>query len=588
MIGIKFEEFAKDLEKIEKTGSQNDMAEILAALFKKSGLQEIDKVCYMLLGRIAPEYENIVPGLSEKTVQSAISLAGNISKSEVERKTRDIGDMGEVAVRMVKPRTNPFKDYFDVNEELSVSDVFEGFRKIAASGGMGSKEIKTKTLASMLIEADEKGKKYIARLATGAMRLGAGDMTLLNALSVSFFGSKEKKTELEHAYNISSDIGLVARVLKESGLEGIKNIKITLFRPIKAMLAQRVSSFEEICQKIKSHYISAEEKFDGERIQAHKSGGDVKLFSRRLTDVTRQFPDLTESIKKYVEAEEAILDGEVMVYDFENNVFGSFQTLMQRRRKYKVDEYQKTIPVRYILFDILYADGKSYLHKSYPERRNKLEKTVDESKHITLAHRKISSSLEDIDEFFYECLKNNLEGIVCKSCAKDSFYHAGGRDYSWIKWKKEYISKLRDTLDLVILGAYSGRGRRSGTYGAVLCSAYNPDEDIFQTVCKLGTGFSDEEITEMPQKLADTRVDVKPARAVVSREIWPDFWFAPQYVVEVLGSEITRSPVHTCNWDSTKKQGLALRFPRFIRWRSEKSPEEATTTDEILQMYRGI
>lgn len=150
------------------------------------------------------------------------------------------------------------------------------------------------------------------------------------------------------------------------------------------------------------------------------------------------------------------------------------------------------------------------------------------------------------------------------------------------------MSKLRDTLDLVILGAYSGRGRRSGTYGAVLCSAYNPDDDIFQTVCKLGTGFSDEEITKMPQKLTDMRVDLKPARAIVSREIWPDFWFIPKYVVEVLGSEITKSPVHTCNWNSTKKQGLALRFPRFIRWRSEKSPEEATTTGEIQEMYKGI
>lgn len=588
MIKIKFEELANDLEELEKTGSQNEMAEILAAVFKKSESQEIDKICYLLLGRIAPEYEDIVPGLSEKTVQSAISLASGASKSEVERKTRDMGDTGEVAIQMIKTKTNPFKDYFDYNGELSVSDVFEGFRKIAGTGGKGSKEVKTKILASMLIEAGEKGKKYIARLATGAMRLGAGDMTLLNALSVSFFGSKEKKAELEHAYNISSDIGLVARVLKESGLKGVKNIKITLFQPIKAMLAQRVSEFGEIRQKIRSNDISAEEKFDGERIQAHKSGDDIKLFSRRLTDVTGQFPDLTENIKKYVEAEKAILDGEVMAYDFENNVFGSFQELMQRRRKYKVAEYQKTIPVRYILFDILYADGKSYLHKNYPERRKKLEKTVNESKYITLASRKVSSSLDDIDEFFQECLKKNLEGIVCKSCAKDSFYHAGGRNYSWIKWKKEYMSKLRDTLDLVILGAYSGRGRRSGTYGAVLCSAYNPDDDIFQTVCKLGTGFSDEEITKMPQKLTDMRVDLKPARAIVSREIWPDFWFIPKYVVEVLGSEITKSPVHTCNWNSTKKQGLALRFPRFIRWRSEKSPEEATTTGEIQEMYKGI
>jgi DNA ligase-1 len=190
-----------------------------------------------------------------------------------------------------------------------------------------------------------------------------------------------------------------------------------------------------------------------------------------------------------------------MAYDFENDIFGSFQELMQRRRKYKVAEYQKAIPVRYMLFDILYGDGKSYLHKSYPERHEKLETTVEKSKYITLAGRKVSSNLDDIDEFFEKCLNKNLEGIVCKSCAEDSFYRAGGRDWTWIKWKKEYMSKLSDTLDLVILGAYSGRGRRSGTYGAILCAAYNSDDDTFQTVCKLGTGFSDAELKKMPQTL---------------------------------------------------------------------------------------
>lgn len=588
MIKIKFEEFAKNLEMLEKTSSQNEMVDILAAIFKKSGAHEIDEICYLLMGRIAPGYEDIVLGLSEKTVQSAISLASSTPKSEVEERTRNIGDIGQVAARMIKNGPNPFKDYFDYKGELSVKDVFEGFRKIALTRGKGSQEIKIRTLASMLIEACEIGKKYIARFAEGTMRLGAGDMTILNALSVSFFGSKKKKPELEHAYNISSDIGFVAKILKESGLKGVKNIKITINRPIKAMLAQRVSKFEEIRHKIKSHDISAEEKFDGERIHAHKAHDNVKLFSRRLTDVTKQFPDLVDNIKKYVKIEKTILDGEVMAYDFENDIFGPFQELMQRRRKYNVVEYQKTIPVRYMLFDILYADGKSYLHKSYPERREKLETTIEKSKHITLAHRKVSSSLDDIDEFFQECLNKNLEGIVCKSCAEDSFYHAGGRDWTWIKWKKEYMSKLSDTLDLVILGAYSGRGRRSGTYGAVLCAAYNSDDDTFQTVCKLGTGFSDDELEKMPQKLLDARVNRKPARAIVSREIEPDFWFNPKYVVEVLGSEITKSPVHTCNWNSTEKQGLALRFPRFIKWRAEKSLEQATTTDEILQMYKGI
>jgi DNA ligase-1 len=563
------------------------MVELLASIFQDLSEDEIGEVCYLVLGKIGPGYEDVNLGLSEKTVQSAISLASGYDKAQVEEETRNLGDIGEVASKLIKDTENKFKVFSKYQKEPSVNDIYKGFRKIALASGKGSQKVKTKTLASMLADADDMGRKYIARYANGKMRLGIGDMTILNALSVLFFGSKEKKKELEHAYNISSDIGLIARVLRSNGLKGVKEIKISLNRPIKAMLAQRVSEFEEIREKIKSQDIAAEEKFDGERIQAHKNGENVKLFSRRLTDITRQFPDLVENVQKYVKVENAILDGEVMAYDFENELFGSFQILMQRRRKYGIKEYRKKIPVRYMLFDVLYVDGESVMHKSYPQRREKLESIVEGSKYIALANRKVSSELDDIDDFFQECINKNLEGIVCKSCADDSYYKAGGREWTWIKWKKEYISELSDTLDLVIIGAFSGRGRRSGTYGALLCAAYNSDEDTFQTVCKLGTGFSDEQLSNLPKKLEDVKVDKRPARAAVAKEMKPDFWFTPKYVLEILGSEITKSPVHTCNWKDEEKQGLALRFPRFIRWREEKSPEQATSSKEILQMYKG-
>jgi len=563
------------------------MVEILASIFQDLGDDEIGEVCYLVLGKIGPGYEDVNLGLSEKTVQSSISLASGYDKARVEEETRNLGDIGEVASKLLKDTENKFKVFSKYQKESSVNDIYKGFRKIALASGKGSQKVKTKTLASMLADADDNGRKYIARYANGKMRLGIGDMTILNALSVSFLGSKEKKKELEHAYNISSDIGLIAQVLRSKGLEGVKKIKISLNRPIKAMLAQRVSEFQEIREKIKSQDIAAEEKFDGERIQAHKNGENVKLFSRRLTDITRQFPDLVENVQKYVKVENAILDGEVMAYDFENELFGSFQILMQRRRKYGIKEYRKKIPVRYMLFDVLYVDGESFMHESYPQRREKLESIVEGSKYIALANRKVSSELDDIDDFFQECITKNLEGIVCKSCADDSYYKAGGREWTWIKWKKEYISELSDTLDLIVIGAFSGRGRRSGTYGALLCAAYNYDEDIFQTVCKLGTGFSDEQLRNLPKKLEDVKVDKRPARVAVAKEMKPDFWFTPKYVLEILGSELTKSPVHTCNWNVEEKQGLALRFPRFIRWREEKSPEQATSSKEILQMYKG-
>jgi DNA ligase-1 len=584
---IKFETFTKTLEKLENTSSQNEMVEILSSTFKELGEEEIGEVCYLVLGQIGPGYEDVNLGLSEKTVQLAISIASGYDKAKVGEETRNLGDIGEVASKMMKDSEKRIKRFFEFQREPSVDDIYNGFRKIALASGKGSQKVKTKTLVSMLLDADDMGRIYIARFANGKMRLGIGDMTILNALSVSFFGSKEKKKELEHAYNISSDIGMVARVLRSKGLEGVRGIEISLYRPIKAMLAQRVSSFQDIRDKIKSHDIAAEEKFDGERIQAHKDGKNIKLFSRRLTDITRQFPDLIESVAKYVKVEKAILDGEVMAYDFENDRFGSFQALMQRRRKYKVKEYRKKIPVRYMLFDVLYVDGQSFMNKSYPERREKLEKIIEGSRYIALANRRVSSDLDEIDDFFQECVSKNLEGIVCKSCAEDSYYKAGGREWTWIKWKKEYIEELSDTLDLVVTGAFAGRGRRSGTYGALLCAAYNADKDVFQTVCKLGTGFSDEQLSNLPKKLEDAKVDKNPARVIVAKEMKPDFWFTPKYVVEVLGSEITKSPVHTCNWSETEKQGLALRFPRFERWREDKSPEQATSSEEILQMYKG-
>ena len=586
MIKIKFETFTKTLKKLENTSSQNEMVETLAKTFKNLGEDEIGEVCYLVLGKIGPGYEDVNLGLSEKTVQSAISIASGYTKAKVIEETRSLGDIGEVAGKMLKDSQKKFKKLMDYKEP-SVNDIYNGFRKIAFTSGKGSQKVKTETLASMLLDTDYMGRKYIARYANGKMRLGIGDMTILNALSVSFFGSKEKKKELEHAYNISSDIGLIARILHSKGLPGVKEIKISLNRPIMAMLAQRVSKFREIREKIESQDISAEEKFDGERIQAHKNGKSIKLFSRRLTDVTRQFPDLIEHIEKYVKVENAILDGEVMAYDFKNDIFDSFQILMQRRRKYRIKKYREKVPVRYMLFDILYVGGKSFMDKSYPQRREKLETIVEGSKYIALANRRVSSDLDEIDDFFQECINKNLEGIVCKSCAKDSYYKAGGREWSWIKWKKEYLSELSDTLDLVIIGAFAGRGRRSGTYGALLCAAYNSDEDMFQTVCKLGTGFSDEQLTRLPQKLEDAKVKQSPARVTVTKEMNPDFWFAPKYVAEVLGSEITKSPVHTCNWNETEKQGLALRFPRFIRWREEKFPEQATSSKEILEMYKG-
>lgn len=580
---MKFKKLAETFQKIEEETSQNKMIKTLARALKKMGEDEISTACYFAVGQVYPGYEDTTLGMGGKNTQASIALASGKPQKKVSEEMKKTGDLGTVAAKLVRARKNKFKKYFQAKNCLTIKDVERGLKKIGNASGQGSEETKKKTLAGMLVEATKTGRKYIARLATGTMRLGMGDMTLLDAISTAFFGDKTKRPELERAYNVSSDIGHLAHILKKSGMKGVKRIRISLNRPIKPMLAQRVDEITDIKDKAGSEKIAAEEKYDGQRIQAHKNGDKVRLFSRRLTDVTDQYPEIIENVRKHVKAEKAVLDGEAVAYDFNKKRYYEFQKIMSRRRKYDVEEYRKKFPVKYMVFDILYADGHSLMRKPYPKRRKKLEEIIGNYKYIALTGREVSSDLNDIIEFFEDCLDRNLEGIVCKSTSKTSYYRAGAREWSWIKWKKEYSSELSDTFDLVVVGAFAGQGARTGTYGAILCAAYNKDEDEFETLCKIGSGFTDKQLEELPKKMKEYASDEKPAR--VKATVNPDQWFKPGLVVEAIGSEITKSPTHTAA--RKKGKGLALRFPRFKKWREDKKPGQATTIKEIKRMYEN-
>nr|WP_303714046.1 ATP-dependent DNA ligase [Methanoculleus marisnigri] len=574
---MKFATLTACFERLEATSSRNEMTTLLARLLAAASPDEIGTVCYFVLGEIGPGYSDVNLGIGDRTTAAAIALAAGTDPAPVEAAARELGDYGDVAFRLIAaPATGP----------LPVADVHRGLVEIAGASGPGSVEAKKNALAALLIAATPPERRYLSRLAAGEMRLGVGEMTLLDALAEAFLGSKAERPALEHAYNISSDIGHVARTLVEEGLPGVQAIAVTLHRPIRPMLTQRVARISEILERIGSPVIAVEEKYDGERIQAHKDGDDVTLFSRRLTDVTGQYPDIVRHVRRCVMADTAILDGEAVAFDDETGTYRPFQTLMRRRRKHRVEEVADEVPATYRVFDLLYADGESYLCRSYPDRRARLEEILVGDEHISPAGRIVTGDADGITAFYLSCIERGLEGIVCKSCAEDSFYRAGAREWQWIKWKSDYAPGISDTLDLVVVGASAGRGKRAGTYGSVLCAAYNREEDLFQTVCGMGTGFSDVDLSDLPRRLAGARVDRQPARAMVNPQAAPDFWFAPRYVVEVLGLEITESPVHTCNWDPERRRGLALRFPRFVRWRDEKGPEEATTTAEIAAIFR--
>ncbi|MDD1674054.1 MAG: ATP-dependent DNA ligase [Methanomicrobiales archaeon] len=582
---MKFSTLIQYFEKLQATNSSNKMTAILADLLKIVDPEEIDSVCYFTLGRIGPDYSDVLLGLGENLVRSSIALAAGVDEEKLE-KMKEVGDSGDLAVKADGPVQKKFENVFSFRDGLTVDDVKRGLSAIASASGSRSQETKVKILAAMIAGSTLPERRYLVRLATGQMRLGVGDMTLLDALAQAFLGSKRERGVLEHAYNINSDIGQVAKMLRTKGISGVRNTIIALNRPIRPMLAQRVRAITEILEKMPNTDIAAEEKFDGERIQAHKDGTSVRLFSRRLTDITAQFPDVVEQVREQVRASRVIIDGEAVAFDRDRDVYVPFQELMHRRRKYHVAEYVHRLPVHYMVFDLLWQDGKSFLESSYPDRRAALEGVIENGPLLAVTDRVVTRDITVIQGFFEACIRRGLEGVVCKSCARDSVYRAGSRDWQWIKWKTSYGTRVRDTFDLVIVGAFAGRGSRAGTYGSVLCAAFNPEEGVYQTVCRMGTGFSDEELTGMPARLAAALIATPPPHVMMTRQVQPDFYFSPQYVVEVLAAEITRSPIHTCGWDERLKRGFSLRFPRFVRWRPDKSPDQTTMVAEIIDLYR--
>jgi DNA ligase-1 len=348
------------------------------------------------------------------------------------------------------------------------------------------------------------------------------------------------------------------------------------------MLAERLSSAKEIIEKLKSA-CSAEYKYDGERMQIHKSGDRITVFSRRLEVITDHYPDTVALSRKYLKAKDAIVECEGVAMDLETGELLPFQQLMHRRRKHGVEAAMEKFPISLFFFDIMYADGASYLDVPYSERRAALARVVERSDRTALAPNIVTEDPLEIERFMDEAIQNGCEGLVVKDMS--SPYRAGARAFAWIKLKREYRSELSDTLDLVVVGAFHGRGRRAGTYGAYLLAAYDKDEELFRTTCKVGTGFSDVDLAEIPGKLAPY---VTPhAHPRVQSKMEADVWFVPQVVFEVIASEITLSPIHVAAWGKVKPDaGLALRFPKFTgRIRDDKGPEDATTTAELLEMY---
>lgn len=584
-----FETLAEVFERLEGTSSRLQLTAILADLFRKAGPEDIDKVVYLVQGELWPEWKGEPElGVGEKLLIKALSLALSIPEADVERLYKKLGDLGRAAEQLRASKKAQVAGGLTAfmgrgQRRLTVSEVYSHLAKVAKMVGEGSRDLKIKILVSLIQDASPREAKYIVRLVEGNLRLGVGDATIMDALAVAFGGSEAARAVVERAYNVRTDLGGIARILAAKGLEGIQNMAPEVGVPIRPMLAERLDNAEEILEKTGGRCI-AEYKYDGERAQIHKKGDQVWIFSRRLENITHQYPDVAGMARNQIRAQEAIVEGEIVAIDPESGEMRPFQELMHRKRKHEVEDIAKKYPVVVRLFDALYVDGQDLTGMPLPKRREILERIVEQGPGFSIASYIVTESPEDLDRFFLKALEDGCEGIVAKAVHEKSIYQAGARGWLWIKYKRDYKSEMTDSVDLVVVGAFYGRGRRAGLFGTALLAAYDPEKDVFKTVCKVGTGFTDQDLIEMNKILQPLIISHRHARVV--SEIEPDVWITPQLVMEVIGAEITLSPLHTCCKDSVRKgAGISIRFPRFIRWRPDKKPEDATTEKELLEMY---
>ncbi len=583
---MKFQELASYLQKLEETPSRNAMTEILAQVFKEAPAQEIDKICYLTQGRVAPLFVPLEFGMADKMVIKAIVQSGEVEKEEVQKIFKKVGDLGKTAEDLKNRRREK------ATSDLSVLEAFAVLEKVAQAGGAGSVEQKVTLLSNLLKKVDSLSARYLVRIVLAKLRLGFSDMTVLDALSWFTGGDKKVRPRIEAAYNVRPDLGFISKTVKEKGLVGLREVTPTPGTPILMARAERLSSASEIIDKIGK--CAVEPKIDGFRLAVHKKGTEINLFSRNMENVTSMYPDLVEGIKKQILAKEAILEGEAIAYNPTSGEYLPFQETVQRKRKYHIEEMAKSVPLRLICFDLLFLEGKNLINEPYLKRRETLKETLKKGETLLLSEETVVDKPEELEKIFQDAIARGLEGIMAKRL--EGVYQAGARGWNWIKLKRSYAGKLEDTIDAVVMGYDYGQGKRAGFgIGDFLIGVYDKKSDTFKTIAKIGTGLTDKEWRELEVKSQKLKVKNKPARFDVDKAMECDVWVEPEMVVVIRADEITKSSVHTAGrimgptaaggGQEVKTPGFALRFPRLEDFRDDKNPEDATTIKEIEAMY---
>lgn len=566
---MKYKTFAEYLQKLENTPKRLEMTDILCELIQLLDQEEVDKALYLSQGYLKAPFDSPKFNMAEKMIMRAIAEAYSVSAESVEVTFKTLGDLGSTAQETAK----------NINGKgLSINEVQAKLLEIAEIGGEGSQEQKVTETAKLLNQLEPLGAKFVVRTILGTARLGFTELTIIDALTLMLTKDKvEKKkikTQIEHKYNIRPDIGLLAKKIKQGGLSKLSSIHMEPGIPIKAQKPSRVENMQEAMERIEKLW--AEFKLDGTRVFLHlKSDGTVKTFTRNLEETSHMYPDLIEGARRQVDAKSVILDGEAIGFDKLTSKYLPFQETIQRKRKHGVQKLIDQIPLKYIVFDILYKDGEEILTKPLSERNKILQKTIKPGKTIEVSAHVETDSMDKLKEYFAESKAKNLEGLIVKN-PKDA-YQAGARTYSWIKLKHADDKMLDDAVDCVILGYYKGQGVRTQFgVGGILVGVM--DKDALKTITKVGTGLTEDTLTYLKSELDKIAIKEAPKNLEINKKFIPDVYVQPKIVVEIGADEISVSQDHSA--------GYALRFPRLLRFRDDKNLSEITSLTEIKSMYK--
>lgn len=585
---MQFTTFADYLEKLEQTSSRLEMTYQLADLYKALETDEVLKASHLLQGQLVPAYEGVEFQLSVKMIIRALARIkdGAVptqeatlfnepdfsqAETEVTQLYKQKGDAGLVAAEILAVK--------NTKSTLTLIAVYDALLLIAHDHGQGSQERKLVQLIELMEQLDPLGAKYVARIIVGRLRLGFSTMTMIDALSWAQAGDKSESKLLEDAYQKKADIGKLAQVYmnarnSDERAKALAAYTVEVGVPLVPALCQRLNSSAEIIEKMTE--VIAEPKFDGLRVQIHVVKGElVRTFTRNLEESSEMFPELIKAVE-ILNCRSCILDAEAIGYDRETGELKPFQETITRKRKHGISETAEQIPIRCYVFDVLAIDGKSLLSETLQTRKALLKKLFSENDVLKQTPYIVTADATELRNFHEAQLEQGLEGAVIKQI--DSIYQSGRKGWSWVKIKEEEGSrgKLNDTLDCIVMGYYAGRGKRTVFgVGAFLVGVLDDDKTI-KTIAKIGTGLSDDQFVELKNRCESLTSAEKPSLYDVDKSLVPDVWVSPHIVVEIAADEITKSPNHSA--------GVALRFPRLVKFRDDKNWEQATTVNETTSI----